>query len=87
MNDVLQEFARNTLLDGLIRLPSENLRVFALMYGRKRGTRSVEDACAMSMEDIVKEIPPENLDWAMQQVKRTLDTLDTLDKIDKSVKE
>lgn len=72
MNQQLQDFARSTLKAGLARLPPENLRVFALMYGRKNGKRSVEDAVAMSPSDVVDEIPAEKLDWAMQQVERSL---------------
>jgi hypothetical protein len=60
-------------MDGLELLPPENLRVFALMYGRNGGKRSVEDAVAMPMADIVKEMKPEQLDWAMQQVAKTLE--------------
>jgi hypothetical protein len=73
MNQQLQDFARQQIRDGLELMGPEQLRVFALMYGRKGGRRSVEDAVAMPMAEIVAEIPPEKLDWAMQQVANTLE--------------
>jgi len=68
MNDQLQDFARKELLSGLIQLPASWQRTFKLMYGRKNGKRSVEDAEAMPIADVVKEMSEEKLDWAMQQV-------------------
>lgn len=73
MNQQLQNFARQQIKDGLELMAPEQLRVFALMYGRKGGQRSVEDAVAMPLHAIVDEIAPEKLDWAMQQVTRTLE--------------
>lgn len=73
MNQTLQNFARQYIKDGLEKLSTEQLRVFALMYGRKDGKRSVEDAVAMPMADIVEEMKPEQLDNAMEQVRRTLE--------------
>lgn len=73
MNEQLQAFARETLKTGLAQLSPENHRVFALMYGRKGGKRTVEDAVAIPFSDIVDEIEPQKLDWAMQQVQRTID--------------
>lgn len=72
MNNELQAFARQQIKDGLAQLGPENHRVFALMYGRKSGKRSVEDAVAMPYSDIVDEMEPEKLDWAMQQVANSL---------------
>jgi hypothetical protein len=70
---MLQNFARQYLKDGLELLPSENLRMFALMYGRKNGARSVDDAVAMPLASIVDEMRPEQLDTAMDQLRRTLE--------------
>lgn len=75
MNDDLQNFARQHIKDGLEMMGPTQLRTFALMYGRKGGKRSVEDAVAMPLADIVNEIPPDKLDWAMQQVNRTLEQI------------
>ena len=72
MNNQLQSFARQTLLDGLASLPEDWLRTFNLMYGMDDGRRTVEDATAMPIEAVVAEIPEEKLDWAMQQVERSL---------------
>jgi hypothetical protein len=73
VNQQLQDFARQQIKDGLDLMGPEQLRVFALMYGRKGGRRSVEDAVAMPMHAIVDEIAPDKLDWAMQQVAKTLE--------------
>lgn len=72
MNQQLQDFARQTIIDGLDGLPDENRRIFKLMYGRLGGKRTMDDAIAMSIPDVVKEIPESKLDWAMQQVERTV---------------
>ena len=72
MNDQLQAFARNELLSGLSQLPASWQRTFKLMYGRKNGTRSVEDAEVMPIEDVVREMAEEKLDWAMQQVDASI---------------
>jgi len=68
MNDQLQSFARKELLDGLAQLPASWQRTFRLMYGRKNGKRSVEDAEIMPIEEVVNEVPEERLDLAMQQI-------------------
>ena len=73
MNSKLQDFARTELLRGLSQLPTTWQRTFRLMYGRKNGKRSVENAETMPIEDVVAEIPDEKLDWAMQQVERSLE--------------
>ena len=75
MNIQLQEFARQTLKDGLKQLPHDWQNTFKLMYGRNNGKRSVEDAKLMPIESIVEEIPPDKLDWAMQQVKNSIEKL------------
>jgi len=45
------------------------------MYARDNGKRSVVDAVAMQINDVVDLMPPEQLDWAMQQVKASLDKM------------
>lgn len=72
MNQQLQDFARNYLKTNIADLPAENQRVFKLMYGRNGGKRSVEDATAMDIAAVVDEMPTDALDWAMQQVQRTI---------------
>jgi len=69
MNEQLQNFARQTLMDGLEGLPSDWQRTFKLMYGRKNGKRSLEDTELMPISEVVAEIPSEKLDLAMLQVE------------------
>jgi hypothetical protein len=84
MNDQLQQFARQSLKDGLAKLPEGNHRIFKLMYGRGNhenltskipSMRTVEEAEAMNINDVVDEMPAEKLDWAMQQVENSLKKL------------
>jgi hypothetical protein len=77
MNDQLQQFARQTLNVGLSLLTENHLKTFKLMYGRDNGKRSVDDVVAMPIEDVVKEIPSDKLDLAMQQVQHSLEKLET----------
>lgn len=72
MNDTLQKFARQQLLEGLAKLPDGHQRTFKLMYARNGGKTSVEDAEKTPIEQVVENVPEENLDWAMQQVERSL---------------
>lgn len=77
MNYQMQEFARRTLKEGLAKLNEGNHRVFKLVYGRGKAirgipARSVEEAEKMPINDVVDEIPDDKLDWAMQQVERSL---------------
>ena len=72
MNATLERTARDLLKQGLAQCTAEERRVFALMYGRDQGRRSVDDAVAMSSDAIVDEMPADRLDWALSQVERTL---------------
>ena len=65
MNNQMQEFARKTLLDGLNQLTETNHLLFKRMYSH--------NDLEVSIESIVASMPEEKLDWAMQQVQRTLD--------------
>ena len=65
MNDQLQEYARTQLKEGLAKLPESNQLLFKRMY-------SHEDLEA-NINDVVDIMPEERLDWAMQQVQRTID--------------
>ena len=73
MNKRLQDFARAALKDGLAKLPDSSHRTFKLMYARDNGKRSVADAVKIPINDVVDCMPPEQLDWAMQQVQASLD--------------
>lgn len=72
MNNELQEFARAKLKTDLATLPERMQRTFKLMYGRDNGHRSIENAEAMPINDVVDSMPADKLDWAMQQVSNTL---------------
>lgn len=75
MNSQLEQFARNTLKQQLNSLPDSWINTFKLMYGRKGGKRSVEDAKAMDIGAVVDEMPIDQLDWAMQQVSNSISKL------------
>lgn len=63
MNSKLQKFARDSILEGLLKLPNKNQIVFKMMYSR--------EGLDVSMEDVVENMKEEDLDWAMQQVENT----------------
>lgn len=65
MNDQLQKFARNELKSGLIKLPEANQLLFKRMYSPKNSK--------LSINTVVDTISTDRLDWAMQQVQKTLD--------------
>lgn len=79
MNDTLQAFARQSILDGLAMLPEGHSKTFKLLYGRNNGKRSIEDTVALSVADVVKMIPGDKLDWAMEQVERSIKQQDKRD--------
>ena len=72
MNETLQKFAREQLIDGLKKLPNGWQNTFKLMHGRAGGKRSVEQARAMPVEDVVEEMTEDRLDWALTQVENSL---------------
>jgi len=64
MNDQIQEFARQSLKDGLAKCTEGHQGVFKRMY-------SFDDQ-SLSMDEVVDRMPAEKLDWAMQQVQNTI---------------
>ena len=64
MNNKLQSFARQTMLDGLDQCTDGQIRRFKQIYAGGNLERTIED--------VVANMPEEKLDWAMQQVERTL---------------
>ncbi|PPD55536.1 MAG: hypothetical protein CTY12_00740 [Methylotenera sp.] len=73
MNHLLKTYAQAWLKKHLVLLPEANVEIFHKMYGRDNGKRSLEDALAMSTDQVIEEMPEEKLDWAMQQVERTIE--------------
>jgi hypothetical protein len=72
MNDQLRQFARKNIKDGLSQLPDNWQQKFKMMYGRNNGERSLEDAIAMSVNDVVDEMADDKLDWAMTQIANSI---------------
>ena len=64
MNDELQAFARAKIKEGLAKLTDHNHRMFKLMY-----SPTLPDA---PIDEVVDNMPESALDWAMQQVRRSL---------------
>lgn len=65
MNNELQEFARKSILEGLNKLKEDCHLLFKRMYSHKN--------LEAPIEEVVANIPEEKLDWAMQQVERSLE--------------
>lgn len=79
MNEQLQKFARKTLKDGLAKCTEDQQVLFKRMYipwafGIINENRKLTDEeLATQINDVVDKMPDDKLDWAMQQVQRTLD--------------
>lgn len=67
MNDVLKKFARQTLKTGLAACGDKERHIFKRMYSPKDLT--------LDINVVVDRMPEEKLDWAMQQVQRSLDII------------
>ncbi|MCG7904425.1 MAG: hypothetical protein JAY60_18610 [Candidatus Thiodiazotropha weberae] len=64
MNQKLQDYARSELKKGLANCTDGQREKFKLMYSHKDLT--------LPIDEVVDRMPEDNLDWAMQQVDRTL---------------
>lgn len=64
MNKRMQQFARDSLKKGLAKLPKSNQELFKRMYSHKN--------LGADIDTIVDNMSEDKLDWAMQQVERTL---------------
>jgi len=67
MNDRMQKFARAFLKDGLSKLTEGNRDIFKRMYCHKN--------LDLDINEVVDNMEPEKLDWAMQQVGQSLDKM------------
>lgn len=65
MNDQLQEYAKDALKKGLALCSEGQQMLFKRMYSHKN--------LSAEINDVVDSIEAEKLDWAMQQVQRTID--------------
>ena len=64
MNNQLQGYARTSLKEGLSKCTEGQQMMFKRMYAN--GNLSA------GINDVVDNMPDDKLDWAMQQVERTL---------------
>ena len=64
MNKQLQQFAHDTIKDGLRKCSKEQQFRFKQMYAGGDFTRSIDA--------VVDDMPEDKLDWAMEQVENTL---------------
>ena len=65
MNEELQNHARTKIKSGLDQCSDEQQKIFKRMYSHDDLTREIND--------VVDNMPSEKLDWAMQQIARTLE--------------
>lgn len=68
MNESLQNHARKELKDGLSKLPENHQNMFKRMYS----------SVNTSINDVVDSMDEDKLDWAMQQVQRSIDKIKKL---------
>ena len=64
MNQILQSSARVYLKESLQLLPEGHQRVFKRMYSHKDLSKDINA--------VVDDMPEDKLDWAMEQVERSL---------------
>lgn len=64
MNNTLSQYARAQLKAGLAECNEGQQLLFKRMYSHKNLEKTIEQ--------VVDDMPDEKLDWAMQQVERTL---------------
>lgn len=70
MNKQLEEFARTSIKDGLSELTEHHHNLFKRMYSPNDLT--------LSIDEIVYNMDVDELDWAMQQIQRTLRPVKTI---------
>ena len=65
MNDTLSQFARGQLKRGLQKCSHAQILLFKRMYSY--------EGLELPINEVVDNMPDEKLDWAMQQIQRTLE--------------
>ena len=65
MNTILEQFARKTIKEGLALCTDGERLTFNKMYSHKELDKDVDA--------VVDDMSMDKLDWAMQQVKRSVD--------------
>lgn len=64
MNSLMVNYARNKIEEGLLDLSEKHRIMFKRMYSAKN--------LKLPINDVIKNIPEEKLDWALTQVQNTL---------------
>ena len=76
LNERLQQFAREEILKDLEQCTPRQRQFFVLMYMMKDGQALPKDIKEdLTIEDlaiVVKQIPAEKLNWAMEQTRNTV---------------
>ena len=67
--------AREELICKLALLTPDNHRIFRYMYAGKDRKAPTDEEMKKPIADIVRDMPDEKLDWAVQQVQRSVDNL------------
>lgn len=68
MNEAIQEFAREELKKGLTLLPEGHQHLFKRMYAGGDLEKGINE--------VVDDMETDKLDWAMQQVQRSIDKIE-----------
>ena len=77
MNNQLQEFARKTIKEGLVKLSEKENLMFKRMYAYYFNPNMYKKCLSpnlnkIDVSDIIDAIPEHKLDWAMSQVENSL---------------
>ena len=72
MNETIENFARTKILEGLLQLPEKSTKMFKLMYSLDGNYKSQNEAILVPIEDVVKNMSSEKLNWALSQVEASL---------------
>lgn len=73
MNKTLSNTGKQILKELLSQCNPSQQNLFKLMYARDGGRRSVEDAEAMDINDVVDLMEDKRIDWAITQCERTVE--------------
>jgi hypothetical protein len=68
MNKQLQDVARTYIKEGLLLCTQEQQLLFKRMYAHGNLEKDIKA--------VVNDMPEDKLDWAMEQVRRTLEKMD-----------
>ena len=64
MNSLIANYARSKIKEGLLTLSERHRMIFKRMYSARDLKRPIDD--------VIKDLPEEKLDWALTQVQNTL---------------